>query len=67
MLKTNIFLEANNSQQNTSLFVNKVKEIWTNNGNDINALKSINVYIKPNDNNVYYVINGSIQGQFEIF
>ena len=40
-----------------------VKEIWTKEmGNKESDLKDIKVYIKPEDNGAYYVLNGDITG-----
>ena len=30
------------------------------------AIKSIDVYVKPEENAVYYVVNGDITGKFEV-
>ena len=40
-----------------------VKEIWTKEmGNKESDLKDIKVYIKPEDNGAYYVLNGDVTG-----
>ena len=42
--------------------VASIKEIWKNDGKKEADLKDIKVYIKPEDNGAYYVINGDITG-----
>lgn len=40
-----------------------VKKIWTDNmGKKEKDLKDVKVYIKPEENKAYYVINGDITG-----
>ena len=40
-----------------------VKKIWTDNmGKKEKNLKDVKVYIKPEENKAYYVINGDITG-----
>ena len=44
----------------------KVKKIWTGELNKKEAdLKEINLYLKPEDNAAYYVINGSCSGRID--
>lgn len=45
--------------------VEGVKKIWTDDmGKKESELKDLKVYIKPEDNGAYYVINGDITGYF---
>ena len=45
--------------------VESVKKIWTDEmGKKESELKELKVYIKPEDNGAYYVINGDITGFF---
>lgn len=45
--------------------VESIKKIWTDEmGKKESELKELKVYIKPEDNGAYYVINGDITGFF---
>ena len=44
----------------------KVKEIWTAQGNKIKDLKTLNLYVKPEENAAYYVINEDVDGKIEL-
>lgn len=43
----------------------RIKEDYANQGNDVNGITSLNAYIKPEENKVYYVINDNFQGFIE--
>ena len=44
----------------------QVKNIWTGElGKDAADLKAINLYLKPEDNAAYYVINESFSGRID--
>ena len=40
-----------------------VKDAWTAAGNDLTAISSVDLYVKPEDAAVYYVINGTQEGK----
>lgn len=43
--------------------LNNIKKIWTDDmGKKENDLKDIKIYIKPEENKAYYVINGDVSG-----
>ncbi len=44
----------------------KVKEIWREQGNLQKDIKSMEIYVKIEENNCYYVINETISGKFEL-
>jgi hypothetical protein len=44
----------------------KVKEIWKEQGNLQKDIKSMELYIKIDENRCYYVINESTSGKFEL-
>lgn len=44
----------------------KVKEIWTSKGNKIKDITSLNIYIKPEEEMAYYVINDMENGKIEL-
>ena len=46
--------------------ITKVKEIWTSKGNKIKDITSLNIYIKPEEEMAYYVINDVENGKIEL-
>ena len=40
----------------------RVKKAWTSSGNKIGDIKTMDLYIKPEESAVYYVINGTSTG-----
>lgn len=44
----------------------KVKDIWREEGRLQKDLKSLNLYIKIEENKCYYVINDTVSGSFEL-
>lgn len=49
-----------------SEMIAKIKEIWVTDGNKVKDLKSLVIYIKPEERKVYYVINDKVNGEIEI-
>ena len=48
-----------------SLFA-RIKEIWTGAGNREEDIKDMKLYVKPEENTAYYVINEETTGSFEL-
>ena len=47
--------------------VAKVREVWTNQlGKKIIDINTVDLYIKPEENKVYYVVNQTEQGDFDL-
>ena len=45
----------------------KVKAQFVAEGNKASSIKSLNVYVKPEESSAYYVINGDITGRVDLF
>ena len=45
--------------------VNRVKEMWKEQGKRETSLKSLNIYVKPDEFKAYYVINEEITGEID--
>ena len=56
--------EGNLTNEET-LFLKRVKEAWTAAGNKAADLKEIAVYVKPEEEAIYYVVNGDVTGKVE--
>ena len=46
--------------------VEQVKAQWTAEGHRVSSIKSLEVYVKPEDNAAYYVINGKENGKVDL-
>jgi len=44
----------------------RIKEIWREEGNLQKDIKSMDIYVKIEENKCYYIINESISGKFEL-
>ena len=66
-VKETIYLQYLGKEINKDDVVKSVKEVWTKQlKNKAGDLKSIDLYLKPEENAVYYVINGEVTGSLDI-
>ncbi len=65
-MANSIFVEFHGNQIDTNIQMNRLKEIWKEQGGKIKDLKDVNLYINVEQNLVYYVINGDTNGSFEV-
>ena len=45
--------------------VNRIKEMWKEQGKRETSMKSLNIYVKPDEFKAYYVINEEITGEID--
>ena len=65
-VKETVSLQYLGKDIKTADLMEAVKNIWTGElGKDAADLKSINLYLKPEDNAAYYVINESFTGRID--
>ena len=50
----------------TDGLVETVKEIWKDAGHRVSSIKSLDIYVKPEESAAYYVINGTETGRVEL-
>jgi hypothetical protein len=65
-MKTSCFVEYSGKQLDQNELIVRIKDLWTNDGNKIKDIKSLNLYIKPEESTAYYVINNSYTGSFQM-
>lgn len=54
-----VYIQFNNKEQEFEALKNRIIEKWcADEGKKPSAIKEMNIYIKPEDNAAYYVING---------
>ena len=65
MAKTSMFVEYQGKQVEDKAMMAAVKKAWTEAGNKVGDIKTVELYIKPEEDSVYYVINGTENGKVE--
>ena len=66
-IKSEVILECNGAQYNEKDILAKVKSEWAAAGNLAKDIKSIKIYLKPEDMKAYYVINDdALTGSVEL-
>ena len=64
IMKSNIYVEYQGSKKEQKDFIAKTKEIWVSMGNKIKDINTLDLYVKPEELTVYYVINEDTKGSF---
>ena len=65
-MKSAFYIEYAGNQVEDKAVIAQAKAIWTQQGNKMKDLTSLNLYVKPEENAVYYVFNDEISGQFPL-
>lgn len=65
-MKLNVILQYGEKEISEKDIVAAVKKEWTKGKNKIGDIKTMDLYMKPEDNAVYYVINGTSAGKVEL-
>lgn len=65
-MKQNVYIEFYGEQIDQAEVVAEAKKIWTDSGKKLSDLTKLEIYIKPEDDRVYYVFNGTLTGSFPI-
>ena len=66
-MKTAFYVESYGRQVEEKTIIAKIKELWVADGNKIKDIKELNIYVKPEEDACYYIINDSISGQIKLF
>lgn len=65
-MKSTFYLEFYGKQLDQAALVKTAKSIWTKSGKKAAELNSLKLYVKPEENMVYYVFNEDETGSFSI-
>lgn len=63
--KTSMFVEYQGKQVEDKAMIAAVKKAWTEAGHKVGDMKTVELYIKPEEASVYYVINETETGKVE--
>ena len=66
-IKVNAIVEYYGQQMDEKTIVANVKKAWTKSGRKVGEIKTMDLYIKPEESAVYYVINGVDTGAVALF
>lgn len=64
-MKTTLFVEYFGKQVSDKEMVAAVKKVWADAGNKMGDIKTLELYIKPEESAVYYVINNTENGKID--
>ena len=64
-IKTTLFVEYYGKQVQEKDMIASVKKAWTKSGKKVADIKTMALYVKPEENSVYYVINGDSAGRID--
>ena len=62
----NVYIQFAGKEVKTEELVEQVKALWTAQGHRVSSIKSLEVYVKPEDAAAYYVINGKENGKIAL-
>lgn len=65
-MKTNIYVEFYGEQVSKDDLIKEAEKIWVEAGKKAKDIKKIELYIKPEEDRAYYVINDEFDGSFHI-
>ena len=63
--KVNLVFQYQGRELSQAGMVDAVTNAWVSAGKDAAAIETMELYVKPEDAAVYYVINGSESGKFD--
>lgn len=65
-MKTTFYVEFYGQQIDQADLIKEAKSIWTKSGKKAADLKSLDLYVKPEEYKAYYVFNGDENGGFDL-
>ena len=67
MIKESVYLQYQGREISQQDLVKQVKEIWTKQlKKKVGEIKSISIYLKPEENTAYYVVNDDVTGSIAL-
>lgn len=66
-IKTSLFVQFAGNEATEADIIEKVKAAYVAEGHKESAIKEINLYVKPEEYAVYYVINDKASGKVNLF
>lgn len=67
VIKESVYLQYQGREISQQDLVKQVKEIWTKQlKKKVGEIKSISIYLKPEENTAYYVVNDDVTGSIAL-
>ncbi len=66
-VKAQTIVQFQNKEVDLVLVEERVKAAFVAEGNKASSIKTINIYVKPEEYSAYYVINGKFSGRVDLF
>lgn len=66
-VQTALFIQHSGNEVKTDEIVHRVNSEWEHLGHDVKDLKNMDLYIKPEEDKVFYVLNGDVTGSISLF
>ena len=64
--KTTVYVQYLGNEYDTKELIARAKQVYVDGGSVAGAVKKIDLYVKPEDNAAYYVINDESTGSIEL-
>lgn len=61
-----VYFQYAGTELSTQPVLEQVKQIWVASGQELSAIQTLNLYIKPEENVAYYVINDVETGKVDL-
>lgn len=65
-MKSTVYVEYQEKQLVEKDLIAKAKKLWTDSGNKVSNLISLELYVKPEENMAYCVFNEETKGSFSL-
>jgi hypothetical protein len=65
-MKMRTFVEYSGKQVEEKEIIANIKKVWVEAGNKVGDIKTLDLYIKPEEDAVYYVINDTESDKVEL-
>lgn len=65
-MKTNTYVQFNGKSIDTAALTTQAKDAWKQAGNKVKDIKTLDIYVKPEESKAYYAINETEGGAIEL-
>lgn len=66
-IEPEVIIQHAGSETDLGKVIDRIKELYVKEGHYLVSIKSLKVYVKPEENAAYYVINGKNSGKTDLF
>ncbi len=61
-----VYFQYAGKELSSQAILDQVKKLWESAGNKLSAIQTLNLYIKPEENAAYFVINDTLTGKVDL-